>query len=104
MRRSSRKEKITYILAGAAFVLVALALLVLLVLNPSKAKKEAEEAPSATAEPSATAAPISDGITIAGKLVDKETDSFDLGGVPLSEEDRAAIGTLHNLTTLSLTK
>lgn len=103
MRRSTRKEKVTYILAGAAFVLVALVLLALLVLRPAHKEKEQTDEPAATAE-TVSPTPVPDGIVIAGKFTDKATDSFDLSGMTLTEEDRAAIATLKNLTTLSLTK
>lgn len=102
MRRSAAvREKIVYILAGCAFILLALALLYILLrggTGKSKEKAPVEAPVTATAAPAA----ITDGITIAGREVSASADSFDLNGKTLTAADQAALASMHGLTTLSL--
>lgn len=104
MKLDGKKQKILYIAAAAAFLLMALLILVLL-MDRSERNKEAAAQPTASPTPEivVTASPTLQGITIAGKTVDPETDSFDLSGKALTTEDREAIASLKKLTTLSLT-
>ena len=104
MKLDEKKRKALYIGAATAFLLMALLILVLL-MDRSSGKKETppEPTPEPTAEIVVTASPAPVGITIAGKTVDPETDSFDLSGRPLSAGDMEAIASLKGLTTLSLT-
>ncbi len=100
MHPITKKQKILYILAAAGFVLLALALLFLLLQGPSAGKEstDATPTPEVTAGPTASAS-----LTIAGVSVDPAADSFELAGKALSAEDCAAIASLGNLTTFSLT-
>ena len=99
MHPITKKQKILYILAAAGFVLLALALLFLLLQGPgTKNNPDVTPTPEVTAEPTA-----STGLTIAGASVDPAADGFELAGKTLSAEDCAAIASLGNLTTLSLT-
>ena len=100
MHPITKKQKILYILAAALFVLLALGLLFLLLRTPGKsADPEPTATPAVTAEPSAEP-----GLTIAGVSVDPVADSLELAGKTLSAEDCAALASLQNLTTLSLTR
>lgn len=102
MRRRSKKKKITYIVTSALFLLLALFMLFLLSREPSlRRDKNAAPTPAPTL-PVSTAAPNKT-VIVAGKAVDPETDSFDLSGRTLSEEELSQIASLQNLTTLSLT-
>ena len=96
MQPITKKQKILYILAAALFVLLALGLLFLLLRTP-----EAPPVVEPTATPVVTAVP---GIAIAGTNVDPAADSLELSGQSLSAEDCAALASLPNLTTLSLTR
>ena len=104
MRPTSKKQKIKYILTAAAFLLLAIFIVALLLREPALRREPKTEV---TASPSpvtvATAAPESNAILVAGKSVEPDTDSFDLSGKTLSETDLAEIGQLRELTTLSLT-
>jgi len=102
MHRFKKKQKIRYIIAAALFALLGLGLLFALLIHHSHPVEPA--APDPTAVPElATAAPARNVVTVAGKEVDPETDSFDLSGRSLSELDKTEIASLSNLTTLSLT-
>ena len=104
MKRNEKKRKSLYIAAAAVFLLMALLILVLL-MDRAKPPKETEAPPTASPTPEivVTASPAPEGITIAGKLTDPETDSFDLSGKTLSADDMEAIAGLKKLNTLSLT-
>lgn len=104
MGQNSKKQKVLYIMAAAGFVLLALVILFFLLrgsVSDGK-KKEAEPTPTPAAE-SATAAPAADGITIGGGIVERDAESFYMSGKTLTAEDAAAIASLGNLRTLSLT-
>ena len=99
MKKSRKKQKIRYVLAAAGLLLLALGLLFVMLTIPGSRKETAEPSPS----PTASAAPRPRTVSVAGKDVEPETDSFDLSGRTLSEQDMAEIASLKNLTTLSLT-
>lgn len=100
MHPITKKQKILYILAATLFVLLALGLLFLLLRTPGKsADPEPTATPAVTAEPSADPR-----LTVAGVSVDPVADSLELAGKTLSAEDCAALASLQNLTTLSLTR
>ncbi len=102
MQHGTKKRKIIYIVAAAGLALLALiALVAVLVLRSHSEPKEPEA--TASPVPAATAAPEPDTVLVAGKAVDPATDSFDLSGKVLSEQDREEIASLSGLTTLSLT-
>ncbi len=100
MKKSRKKQKIIYVLAAAGLLLLALGLLYLMIAAPWK-KAEPEPTPEPTAAAAATPRPNT--VSVAGKDVEPDTDSFDLSGRTLSEQDMAEIASLKNLTTLSLT-
>ena len=104
MKLSGKKRKTLTMAAAAVFLLMAL-LIVVLLMDRSKPAEEiaAEPTASPTPEITVTASPAPEGISVAGKLTDPETDSFDLSGKTLTAEDVAAIASLKGLTTLSLT-
>ena len=100
----SKKQRVLYIVAAAVFLLMALLILVLLMDRSGETKKpQTTAAPSPSPALTVTASPLPEGISIAGKLADPETDSFDLSGRALTAEDMEAIASLRGLTTLSLT-
>ena len=101
MSRFRKKQKILYIVAAALFALLGLGLLFALLTRPANGSEG--PAPEASSAPAATAAPARNTISVAGKDVEAETDSFDLSGRALSDQDKAEIAGLKNLTTLSLT-
>ncbi len=99
MKLDKKTEKALLMGAALLFVLL-LCIAIALLISPEKESAE----PVASAAPTATAAPqIKDGITIGGKLTDRNTDTFYLHKVILSDEDKANISALTNLRTLSLT-
>lgn len=101
MLRGTKKQRIIFIVAAAGAALLALLTLVaVLVLRSHSAPEEPEALPSPA--PSSTAAPENDTVVVAGKAVDPATDSFDLSGRILSEQDQQEIASLSGLTTLSL--
>ena len=103
--RRKKKRKITLILGGALFALMALGMLYAVVARYLPGG-EPDDAPSpAPTTLVATAPPAQGGrtTTVAGKTVDPDTDSFDLSGRTLNSQDLAEISSLHNLQTLSLT-
>ena len=117
MHLDPKQQKITRILTAA--VLFLLALLILGLLLGRGGKKKPPETPATpvpvetvtvtlaptaapTAIPAVTAAP--DTVTIGGKTVEKDAESFTLSGKMLSREERDAIAGLSRLTTLSLSK
>ena len=102
MEHTSRKQKITYIVAAAGFLLLALGILSLMVGRSMARDAAPAETPTPVPE-TATAAPLTNTVSVAGKDVDPDTDSFDLSGRALSEQDMLEIASLSNLTTLSLT-
>ena len=95
---TKKQKKILYIVAAAGLLLLALGILGLALFRPAPR----EEASVETPPPETTAAPLPGTVTVAGKEVDPETVSFDLSGRILSEQDKAEIASLKNLTTLSL--
>ena len=101
LKLDRKKERILYIVSAAAFALVALAVLALLVRGSGGARETA-----ATPEPSptaaATAAPAPRGSLIGGKDTDPAAESFDLTGRALTGEDMAALSAMQSLTALSL--
>lgn len=101
MHPIAKKQKILYILAAAGFVLLALALLFLLLQGSfgSSGEPETTPAPTVTAAPSAEAL-----LTVGGTGVDPAASSLELSGKTLTADDLTVIGSLHNLTTLSLTR
>ena len=101
MRKSRKRQKITYVLAAAGLLLLALGLLYIMLTTPWREKAQPEPAVSPTA--AATPAPALNTVSVAGKDVEPDTDSFDLSGRTLSEQDMAEIASLKKLTTLSLT-
>ena len=100
MGHGRKKRKIAFILIAAGAALLALVLIYTLRGDLRDGRKP-EPTPSPTA--AATAAPLTNTVTVAGKAVDPDTDSFDLSGRTLTEQDAAEIATLTKLTTLSLT-
>jgi Leucine-rich repeat (LRR) protein len=103
-RRVKKRRRISTILGGALFALMALGMLYAVVQRYAPG----EPAPEVTPEPTtlvATAMPAQGGrtTTVAGKTVDPETDSFDLSGRTLNSQDLSEISSLSNLQTLSLT-
>ena len=102
MKLGKKKEKILYILAGTGFILLALLILALLVRGaPVRPAPEGENEPT----PAPTAAPataVPGGLVVGGKSTAPDSDSCELTGRPLTGEDMAAIASLQNLTTLSL--
>ena len=91
-RRRTKRKRISFILGAAVFVLMALGMLYALLSRYFLPAETAEPSPAPTTLV-ATAAPAQGGRTtvVAGKTVDPETDSFDLSGRTLSEQDMAEI-------------
>ena len=119
MHLDPKQQKITRILTAAVLLLLALLILGLLLGRGGKKKTPETEAtpvpvetvtvtlaptaaPTPTPTPGAAAAP--DTVTIGGKTVEKDAESFTLSGKMLTREDRDTIASLTKLTTLSLSK
>ena len=100
MKLDKKTEKA--LLMGAALLFVLLLCIALaLLLSP---EEEEEVQPTAAPVPTATATPaVENGVTIGGKLTDRNTDTFYLHKTVLSDEDLSSIASLSNLRTLSLT-
>ena len=84
MGHGRKKRKIAFILIAAGAALLALVLIYTL-LGDLRDGRKPEPTPSPTA--AATAAPLTNTVTVAGKAVDPDTDSFDLSGRTLTEQD-----------------
>ena len=98
-----KKQKIGSILLGAFFALLALGMLYSLVRRhffPGESEAAASPAPTTAVY---TAGPSGSTISVAGKQVSPDTDSFDLSGRTLTGQDMAEIASLSRLETLSLT-
>ena len=97
----SKKQKITFILLSAGFALLALGMLYGLLRRHMP--QAAAEVPSVSTQTVSTAEPGGRTVSVAGKNVDPDTDSFDLSGRTLTSQDMAEIASLSRLETLSLT-
>ena len=102
MKLDKKTEKA--LLMGAALLFALLLCIALALMLSPEEEAEAEIPPVVTAAPVVTAKPtVENGITIAGKTVARDADTFYLHKTILSDEDKAAIGSLSGLRTLSLT-
>ena len=99
MKLEKKTEKALLVGAVLLFVLL-LCIAAALLISPESEDPQ----PSAAPVPTETAEPaIENGITIGGKLTARDTDTFYLHKVILSDEDMSTIAALGNLQTLSLT-
>ena len=99
MRKNPKLER-TLFAVGAGLLVVVLVLLVLL-LRQDRRSSAHDDPGTLITEPEETAAPNT--VTIAGKAVVKDTDTFYLNNARLTDEDKELIVTLQNVNTLSLT-
>ncbi len=98
MKNNSKRERALF--AGAAVLFVVLVVVMVFLLLSGRGTG-GDAAASPTAEPTATAEPGS--VTIGGKSVAPDADTFYLNNVTMTAGDKTALAGLRSVTTLSLT-
>lgn len=101
LRRLDRRQKVYCILAAAGALLALLAALAAGLAGGRETPAPGTLPPETAARSTPTPSPGI--VTVAGKQVDPDAESFDLDGRTLTPEEMEEIASLRRLTTLSLT-